>query len=145
MRLNRSMHNTMVQPYLFFSGNCQEAIEFYRVAVGAQVDQVSLFKDSPEPPPPGMLPPGFENKVMHATFRIGSTAIMASDGCGDTSSFSGFSLSLQVPDLATAEKAFAALSAGGKISMPMQKTFWSPGFGMLSDRFGVGWMVNVIA
>jgi PhnB protein len=139
------MNNTLVQPYLFFGGRCEEALEFYRTALGAQVDFLTHYKDSPEPQPPGMLPPGFENKVMHTTFRIGATTLMASDGCEEGPSFGGFSLSLAVPTEAEADRAFAALAAGGHVRMPLTKTFWSPRFGMLTDRFGVGWMVSVAA
>ena len=103
------------------------------------------FKDSPEPPPPGMVPPGFENKVMHALLRVGNTAIMASDGCSDQkSSFQGFSLSIAVTSEAEADRIFAALVEGGQVQMPLSKTFWSPRFGMLTDRFGIGWMVNTV-
>lgn len=137
------MSSTLVQPYLFFGGRCQEALDFYRSAVGAEIEMVMLFKDSPEPTPPGMLPPGFEAKVMHASFRIGESRIMASDGCGDTSKFAGFSLSIQLPSEAEARRAFDALAVGGKVTMPLDKTFWSPCFGMLEDRFGMGWMVTV--
>jgi PhnB protein len=137
------MTNTLVQPYLFFGGRCEEALEFYRNAVGAQVDFLMRYKESPEAPLPGMIPPGFENKVMHTTFRIGATTLMASDGCEEGASFNGFSLSLSVPTQAEADRAFAALSVGGKVRMPLDKTFWSPCFGMLADRFGVGWMISV--
>ena len=139
------MKATLVQPYLFFGGRCEEAIEFYRTAISAQVDMVMLFKDSPQPVPPGVLQDGFESKVMHASFRIGGTTLMASDGCKEGSSFSGFSLSLSVPTEAEAERAFAALAGGGKVTMPLAKTFWSPRYGMLTDRFGIDWMVNVEA
>ena len=103
------MTNTLVQPYLFFGGRCNEALEFYRTTIGAQVDMQMLYKDSPEPTPPGMLPPGFENKVMHATFHIGGNTLMASDGCGEGANFAGFSLSLAVPTAAEADRAFARL------------------------------------
>ena len=139
------MTNTLVQPYLFFGGRCNEALEFYRTTIGAQVEMQMLYKDSPEPTPPGMLPPGFENKVMHATFRIGGTTLMASDGCDEISRFGGFSLSLAVPTEAEANRAFAALADGGHVQMPLAKTFWSPCFGMLTDRFGLAWMVSVVA
>ncbi len=139
------METTLVQPYLFFGGRCEEALEFYRGAVGAQVDMLMRYKDSPEPTPPGMLAPGFENKVMHASFRIGETTLMASDGCDETLNFAGFSLSLAVPTEAQADRVFAALANGGQIKMPLTKTFWSARFGMLTDRFGVGWMVTVMA
>lgn len=136
---------TVVQPYLIFGGRCQEAVDFYRAALGAEVEMLLLHKDSPEPPPPGMLQPGFEEKVMHTSFRIGETTLMASDGCREGSSFSGFSLSLSVPTQAEAERVFAALAEGGEVQMPLGRTFWSPCFGVLTDRFGVGWMINVPA
>jgi PhnB protein len=139
------MANTLIQPYLFFGGRCEEALEFYRMALGAQVDFLMRYKESPEPQPPVRLPPGFENKVMHATFRIGATTLMASDGCEEGPSFGGFSLSLAVPTKAEADRAFAALATGGQVRMPLTKTFWSPCFGMLTDRFGLGWMVSVVA
>ena len=133
-----------VQPYLFFNGNCEEAVEFYRQALGAEVEMMLRFKESPEPAPPGMVPPGFENKIMHCSFRIGSTMLMASDGCSaDKPKFEGFSLSLTVPNEAEADRAFAALAAGGQVRMPLGKTFWSPRFGMVADRFGMGWMISV--
>jgi len=139
------MNNTLVQPYLFFGGRCEEALEFYRTALGAQIDFLMRYKESPEPQPPGRLPPGFENKVMHATFRIGGSTLMASDGCEAGANFAGFSLSLAVPTAAEADRAFAALADGGQVKMPLTKTFWSPCFGMLTDRFGVAWMVSVVA
>ena len=139
------MNKTLIQPYLFFGGRCEEALEFYRTALGAQVDFLMRYKESPEPLPPGRLPPGFENKVMHATFRIGGSTLMAADGCEEGQSFAGFSLSLAVPTQAEADRAFTALSDGGKVKMPLTKTFWSPCFGMVTDRFGLGWMVSVVA
>lgn len=135
-----------VQPYLFFDGRCEEAVEFYRSALDAEVTLLMRFKDSPEPPQPGMVPPGSENKVMHASFRIGDTTVMASDGqCQGLPSFQGFSLSLTVPDETEADRVFAALAEGGRVQMPLAKTFWSPRFGMVADRFGVSWMINVAA
>jgi PhnB protein len=139
------MNKTLIQPYLFFGGRCEEALEFYRTALGAQVDFLMRYKESPEPLPSGRLPPGFENKVMHTTFRIGGSTLMASDGCEEGQSFAGFSLSLAVPTQAEADRAFTALSDGGKVKMPLTKTFWSPCFGMVTDRFGLGWMVSVVA
>ena len=135
-----------VQPYLFFEGRCEEAIEFYRSALGAEVTQLMRFKDSPEPPDPetcqGMTPPGSEDKVMHASFRIGDTEVMASDGmCSGQSNFQGVSLSIAVPDDATAERFFTALGDGGQVQMPLGKTFFSSSFGMVADRFGVSWMI----
>jgi PhnB protein len=136
---------TIIQPYLFFGGRCEEALAFYKSAIGAQPEAVMRYKDSPEPAPPGMLPPDWENKVMHTAFRVGESLVMASDGCGESLNFSGFSLALSLPTEADAQKAFAALSEGGKVTMPLVKTFWSPCFGMLEDKFGVGWMVTVCA
>ncbi len=134
--------NRMIQPYLFFNGNCEQAIEFYRKALGAEVEMMMRFKESPEPPPPGAVPPGFENKIMHASFRIGQTSVMASDGDStDKAQFQGFSLSLSVPTEAEADRAFNALADGGQVKLPLTKTFFSPRFGMLQDRFGIGWMI----
>src|SRR5215813_9422406 len=108
--------NRTIEPYLFFNGRCEEAIEFYRKALGAEVETIMRYKESPEPPPPGMVPPGFENKIMHTSFRIGDTVVMASDGCSkDKPSFEGFSLSLSVPNEKEADKAFEALSKGGQV------------------------------
>lgn len=139
------MKETLIQPYLFFGGRCEEALEFYRGAVDAKVDFLLRYKDSPQPVPPGTLPPGFEDKVLHAAFRVGASALMGSDGCDTDSGFKGFSLSLALPTEAAADRAFAALSEGGTVRMPLGKTFWSPRFGMLTDRFGLGWMVSVAA
>ncbi len=138
------MPNTLIQPYLMFGGRCEEALEFYRTALGAQIDMLMRFKDSPEPTPPGMLPPGFENKVMHAGFRISDNVLMASDGCEEGQRYSGFSLSIAVATEAEADCFFTALSDGGQVQMPLAKTFWSPRFGMLTDRFGISWMINVV-
>ena len=133
-----------VQSYLFFDGRCEEALEFYKRKLGAKVEMLMRFKDSPEPPQPGMVPPGSGNKVMHTCFRIGDTAVMASDGnCAGKPSFQGFSLSITAPDTAEAERLFAALGEGGQVQMPLTKTFFSPRFGMVADRFGVSWMVIV--
>ena len=128
-----------VQPYLFFDGRCEEALEFYRAKLGARVEMLMRFKENPEPMP-GKAPPG--DKVMHACVRIGDTAIMASDGyCAGKPSFQGFSLSLNATDETDAQRLFAALSEGGEVQMPLGKTFFSPAFGMVADRFGVSWMV----
>ena len=130
-----------VQPYLFFEGRCEEAVEFYRSALGAEVLNLMRYKDHPEP---GMTPPGGENKVMHMCFRIGETTVLASDGhCSGRLGFQGFSLVLTTKDEGEAQRLFAALSEGGQVRMPMAKTFFSPSFGMVSDRFGVLWMVYV--
>ena len=133
-----------VQPYLFFEGRCEEALDFYRKTFGAEVTELMRFKESPEPPPPDMCPPGSENNVMHASFRIGDTTVMASDGQGrGNPNFQGFSLSVNVPDDAAAERLFAAMSEGGQVQMPLARTFFAPRFGMVADRFGVSWMIIV--
>ena len=133
-----------VEPYLFFNGRCDEAIEFYRRTVGAQATYLMRYRESPEPPTPDMLPPGFEDKVMHANLKFGDMTVMVSDGNRDGGpQFQGFSLALSFPDEAAARTAFAGLSEGGQVAMPLSKTFWSPCFGMLTDRFGLGWMVMV--
>jgi PhnB protein len=135
-----------VQPYLFFEGRCEEALGFYRDALGAEVTALMRFEDSPDPPPPGMIPHGSGQKVMHAAFRIGGTTVMASDGrCSGEARFGGVSLCLSVPDGATADRFFAALAEGGQVQMPLGETFFSPRFGMVADRFGVSWMVIVEA
>lgn len=143
--MNTQSQKPLVQPYFFFNGRCEEAIEFYRKALGAEVEVMMRFKESPEPHQPGMLPPGHENKIMHASFRVGQTTIMASDGCSaEKTQFGGFSLSITVSSESEADRVFAALADGGQIKMPLTKTFWSPRFGMLEDRFGMGWMVGVM-
>lgn len=135
-----------VQSYLNFDGRCEEALEFYREAIGAEVTALMRLSDSPEPGAPGMQPPGSENKVMHASFRVGDTTVMASDcHCKGQAKFEGFSLALNPPTVAEAERLFAALADGGQVQMPLTKTFWSPSFGVVSDRFGVSWMISVAA
>jgi len=130
-----------VQPYLFFEGRSEEAVEFYRSALGAEVTMLMRFKDSPDP---AMISPGTEDKVMHASLRIGQTTVLASDGrCEGRPTFQGFSLSLTVPSETEAERLFAALGDGGQVQMPLTRTFFSPRFGMVADRFGVSWMIYV--
>ena len=131
----------VVQPYLFFNGRCEEALEFYKQALGAKVVHLSRFGDAPDPT---MRPPGMDQKVMHATFLLGDAPIMASDGrCNGESRFEGFSLSLTPKDEAEAKRLFDGLANGGKVEMPLSKTFYSPCFGMVADRFGVSWMIYV--
>ena len=130
-----------VQPYLFFDGRAEEAINFYRSKLGAQVEMLMRFKESPDQ---SHVPPGGADKVMHSCLKIGDTAVMASDGhCQNKPSFQGFSLSLTARDEADAKRLFTALSDGGQVQMPLAKTFFSPAFGMVADRFGVSWMVVV--
>ena len=134
-------HSKQVQPYLFFEGRCQEALEFYRKALGAEVTALMRYKDSPDQT---MVQPGSEDKVMHASFQIGETTVMASDGrCGGQPSFQGFALSLTVSTEAEADRLFGAIVDGGQVIMPLTTTFFSPRFGMTTGRFGVSWMVYV--
>ena len=141
--MNPNQKPQMIEPYLFFDGRCEEAIEFYRKNLGAEVERMMRFKENPEP---GYNPPGSDEKVMHASIRIGESRVMVSDGqCAGKPSFQGFSLSLTVADEKEADRLFAALAEGGKVQMPMAKTFFSPRFGMVADPFGVSWMVIVAA
>jgi PhnB protein len=137
------MPGTTITPYLFFGGRCEEALEFYRKALGAEVEMLMRFDESPEPPPPGVVPAGYEKKIMHCSFRVRGVPLMASDGCGDKSNFHGLRLALTVPEEADARRAFDGLADGGSVDMPLSKTFWSPCYGMVTDRFGLGWMVMV--
>jgi len=133
-----------IEPYLFFEGRCEEAAAFYGDVLGAEVIMMMRYKDSPDPVPPRMIPPGAEDKVMHMSLRIGDSTVLASDGnCTGEANFQGVTLSLTVADPAEAERVFAALADGGQVRMPLGRTFFSPSFGMLADRFGVGWMVYV--
>jgi PhnB protein len=131
------------QIYLFFDGRTEEALDFYKKTLGIEVGMLMRFKDAPPEARQGMAP-GSENKVMHSAFKLGDQQVMASDGhCGSQPEFKGFSLSLAVKDEAEAEKVFNALGAGGQVRQPLIKTFFSPKFGMVQDKFGVGWMVLV--
>ena len=130
-----------IQPYLSFEGRAQEAIDFYKDAIGAKVDVVMHFKDAP-PEMQAQMSPDSKDKVMHAAFHIGDTQVMASDGqCTGKANFSGISLTLNAADDAEAEKLFGALGKGGQVTMPMSETFFAHRFGMVADKFGVGWMV----
>ncbi|MDQ8189887.1 VOC family protein [Roseibacillus persicicus] len=138
---------TIIEPYLFFDGCCEEAIEFYVANLGAEVEMMMRFKDCPDPLPPGMDSEENADKVMHATLKIGENKVMASDSCCGESEekvqFAGFSLSLAFESEADAREAFAKLAAGGEVAMPLGETFWSPCFGMVTDRFGLQWMITV--
>jgi PhnB protein len=130
-----------IEPYLFFNGRCEEAIGFYRRVLGAEVTALMRFKENPDP---ATSPPGAGDKVMHASLRIGEASVMVSDGrCAGTPAFEGFALSVSVPTVAEADRLFAALADGGQEQMPLARTFFSPRFGMVADRFGVSWMVMV--
>ena len=133
----------VIQPYLFFDGRCEEALAFYAKTLGAEVTMLMRFKESPDP---NSAPPAAADKVMHASVRIGDTTVMASDGhCAGAPTFEGFALSLSVASEAEAKRVFDALAEGGQVRMPLGKTFFSPAFGMVADRFGVSWMVIVMA
>ena len=130
-----------IQPYLFFDGRCEEALEYYKRVLGARVEALMRFKDSPDP---NSCAPGDGEKVMHANFRVGDTQVMASDGrCAGHPKFEGFALSVASSDPAKAERLFAGLAEGGQVQMPMTPTFFAERFGMVADKFGVGWMVIV--
>jgi len=134
-----------IEPYLFFEGRCDEAVEFYRKHLGAEVGALMRYKESSEPHQPGALPPGSENKVMHGVIQIGDSKVMVSDGrCSGQPVFQGFALTITAPDEARAGKLFAALADGGQVQMALGKTFFSPCFGMVTDRFGVLWMIIVM-
>ena len=131
-----------IEPYLFFNGCCEEAIEFYKKALGAGVLMTLRYKDSPEPPPPGMVPAGWDTKIMHTCLRM----VMRSHGVRRLqrgTAFSGIFPCVDGSQRSGGEPEISALAAGGQVQMPLGKTFWSPCFGMVTDRFGVGWMVTV--
>ena len=129
----------IVQSYLFFEGRCEEALEFYKNAIGAEVTALMRNSDSPDQ---SDTPPGMESKVLHCNFNVGETQLMASDGmCSGTPKFAGISLSITAKDAAEAERLFAALSEGGQVQLPMHETFFAERFGMAADKFGVSWMV----
>lgn len=134
--------STDITPYLFFGGRCHEALSFYESALGAKVEMIATFDQSQVSHPDHPLPEGWEKKVMHATLRIGSSTVFVSDG-NKPCELSGFMLHLPVKDQAEGDRVFAALSAQGEVIMPMEKTFWSPYYGMLVDKFGLGWMISV--
>jgi PhnB protein len=132
-----------LQPYLFFDGRCEEALDFYKKTLGAKVEMLMRFKESPDAKA-GVNPPGSDEKVMHCSFVVGDTQVMASDGyCKGKPSFQGFALTISTKTEEEADKTFSALSDGGQVQMPLGKTFFSPKFGMVADKFGVSWMVLV--
>lgn len=135
--------STTLMPYLFYSGRCEEAIAFYQQALGAERGMQMRFRESPDAVPDGMLEPGFENKIMHAELNVCGTKLLLSDGCDSKTRFSGFSLALSVPTEAEAHRLFNGLAQGGQVTMPLMKTFWSPCYGMVTDKFNVSWMVMV--
>lgn len=133
-----------VQAYLMFNGRTEEAIDFYKKAVGAEVTMLMRFREAPDQPPPGMVPDGWDDNIMHSSFKVGDAELMASDGCqSDATGFNGISLALSLASPEEAETKFAALAEGGQVTMPLTKTFFSPAFGTLTDRFGVSWMIVV--
>ena len=137
---------SLVQPYLSFEGRAEEAAAFYVKVLGAELEMLMRNDESPEPQPPGMVPPGSEKKVLHMSLRIGDSVVMGSDGsCSGKANFAGIMLAHSVATEADADRVFAGLAEGGRVDMPLTKTFFSPKFGMLADKFGVGWMVMVDA
>ena len=143
LRTSVAMQDSTLAPYLFFAGRCDEALEFYKQALGADVVMLMRFNESPDGIPEGTLQKGFEDKVMHATLKIGKLTVMCSDGCDDKSTFDGFRLALSIPSEEVCTRVFDSLATGGKVDMPLAKTFWSPLYGIVTDKFGVGWMVMV--
>lgn len=141
LRQKVAMQKTEVKNYLFFHGRCEEALNYYRQHLNADIKMLLRFNQSPDPMPEGMLQAGFEEKIMHAEFSLGNTYVLASDGCNDSGHFSGFRIALIINDAPDAQRVFAALADGGTIDMPLAQTFWSPLYGMVTDQFGVGWMV----
>jgi PhnB protein len=142
LRQTLEMRKARVNNYLFFSGRCDEAFAFYQKHIGAEVKFLIRFNETPGGMPEGVLQPGFENKVMHAEFSVGNVTIMASDGCNDVEKFSGFRIALTIPNETEVRRVFDALASnGGRVDMPLEKTFWSPLYGQVTDQFGVGWMV----
>ena len=134
-----------VTPYLFFDGRCEEALEYYKKVVGAEITCVMRYRESPDPTPPGMLPPNSGDKVMHCEFKIKDTVLMGSDGdCAGKAKFEGFSLTYPTATPDEADRIFAALSEGGQVQVPLMQTYFSPKFGMLADKFGLGWMVILL-
>lgn len=141
MQHSMSLHQATLNNYLFFAGRCEEALNYYQQHAGARIGTLLRFSDCPDPLPEGMLAPGFEHKVMHCEFTLGDSKLMASDGCNDASTLSGFSLALTVSTAEEAYRVFEALARGGQVTMPLGATFWSPLYGQLVDQFGVAWMV----
>jgi PhnB protein len=141
LRRRIAMQKATINTYVFFNGRCEEALEYYREHLGAEVDCMIRYSDSPEPAPEGMLPDGFENKVMHSQFKVANAEIFASDGCEPDKKAEGFSLALTLPSKEEAGRIFNALADGGTVNMPLSESFWSPLYGQVTDKFGIGWMV----
>ena len=136
------MKEAIVEPYLFFAGRCDDALEYYRLHLGAEIGMVMRFSQNPGPT--GCpLPENWGDKVMHASFTIGASRLMGSDGMVESMPKDGHCMSLTLPDEAEARRVFAVLADGGEVSMPIDRTFWSPCFGMVRDRFGIDWMITV--
>lgn len=132
-----------ITPYLFFGGHTVDALAFYQEVFNGTIEAVMKYSDYPGPIPEGTLAPGFEDKVMHSAIRLGESMLYASDGSGPSSEMKGFMLHYPVQTNGEADRIFAALSVGGNVIMPLETTFWSPYYGMLEDKFGVGWMISI--
>lgn len=135
------MSEAAITPYLFFGGRCQEALDYYRDALGAEIGETLLFSQSPVPIPDGFLEPGFESKVMHGSFKLAGAEVFVADGRECGGSFQGIVLTLTLHSSDEAARLFNALSEEGSVDMPLGPTFYSPLFGMVTDRFGLGWMI----
>jgi len=136
-----AIQKATINTYVFFKGRCEEALEYYKEHLGAEVTCLIRFSEAPEPAPEGMLPEGYENKVMHSQFKVANAEIFASDGCEPDKTPEGFSLALTIPSRDEAVRVFDALADSGTVNMPLAETFWSPLYGQVTDKFGVGWMV----
>lgn len=131
-----------IEPYLFFEGCAEQAAHFYRETIGAEIQALLRYSEAPDP---ALCPAADPNKIMHMNLKIGDSVVMGSDGnCSGQAQFQGFALTLNARDVGEAEKLFTLLAEGGQVQMPLEETFFSPAFGMLSDRFGVPWMVHVV-
>lgn len=131
-----------IQPYVFFDGRCEEALEFYQQSVGAEIGMLLRYRDNPDP---STNPPGAEDNIMHGEMRIGESTVLVSDGhCGGSPTFEGFALTLIAKSVEESERLYKALEEGGQVLVPLGKSFFSPSFGMLTDQFGVMWLVYVV-
>lgn len=129
-----------INPYLVFNGQCEAAFKFYEKLLGGKITGIMTHANSPMA---NQVPPEWRDKVMHAHMTVGNSVLMGSDAPPQHfQKPQGFSVSIGVKTVEEGERIFKALSENGAVQMPFQKTFWSPGFGMLTDRFGIPWMVN---
>lgn len=135
-----------VNTYLIFNGNCEEAFQFYKSVFGGEFQYVGKYKDAPPEDGGEVVSEEDSNRIMHVSLPIGSSVLMGSDShskFGDVGFGDNFSISISAESTEEADKIFGGLTDEGRVDMPMQKTFWSPYFGMLKDKFGVNWMIDL--